>query len=70
MDVTMTLNGEQRTVGVEADEMLLAVLRRLGLRSVRETCGSGYAAPAQFSSTVGRCPAAYCWPRSPTGAPS
>lgn len=41
MDVTMTLNGEQRTVGVEADEMLLAVLRRLGLRSVRETCGIG-----------------------------
>jgi aerobic-type carbon monoxide dehydrogenase small subunit (CoxS/CutS family) len=41
MNVTMTLNGEQRAVAVEPDETLLAVLRRLGLRSVRETCGIG-----------------------------
>lgn len=41
MNVTMTLNGEQRTVSVEPDEMLMAVLGRLGLRSVRETCGIG-----------------------------
>ena len=41
MNVTMTLNGEPRTVAVEPDETLLAVLRRLGLRSVRETCGIG-----------------------------
>jgi aerobic-type carbon monoxide dehydrogenase small subunit (CoxS/CutS family) len=41
MNVTMTLNGEQKTVAVEPDEMLLAVLHRLGLRSVRETCGIG-----------------------------
>jgi aerobic-type carbon monoxide dehydrogenase small subunit (CoxS/CutS family) len=41
MNVSITLNGEQRTVAVEPDEMLLAVLRRLGLRSVRETCGIG-----------------------------
>ena len=41
MNVTMTLNGAQRAVAVEPDETLLAVLRRLGLRSVRETCGIG-----------------------------
>ena len=41
MNVTMTLNGEQRTVAVEPDEMLMAVLRRLGLSSVRETCAIG-----------------------------
>jgi aerobic-type carbon monoxide dehydrogenase small subunit (CoxS/CutS family) len=41
MNVTMTLNGAQRAVAVESDETLLAVLRRLGLRSVRETCGIG-----------------------------
>jgi aerobic-type carbon monoxide dehydrogenase small subunit (CoxS/CutS family) len=41
MNVTLTLNGKEQTVSVEPDEMLLAVLRRLGLRSVRETCGIG-----------------------------
>ena len=41
MNVTLTLNGEEQTVTVAPDEMLLAVLRRLGLRSVRETCGIG-----------------------------
>jgi aerobic-type carbon monoxide dehydrogenase small subunit (CoxS/CutS family) len=41
MNVTLTLNGKEQTVIVEPDEMLLAVLRRLGLRSVRETCGIG-----------------------------
>ena len=35
------MNGEQHTVAVEPDEMLTAVLSRLGLRSVRETCGIG-----------------------------
>lgn len=41
MNVTMTLNGEQQPVSVATDEMLMAVLGRLGLRSVRETCGIG-----------------------------
>ena len=41
MNVTLTLNGEQQTVAVEPDEMLMAVLRRLGMRSVRETCAIG-----------------------------
>ena len=41
MNVTLTLNGEQQAVAVEPVEMLMAVLRRLGLRSVRETCGIG-----------------------------
>lgn len=41
MNVTLTLNGDNQTVTVEPDEMLMAVLRRLGLRSVRETCGIG-----------------------------
>jgi aerobic-type carbon monoxide dehydrogenase small subunit (CoxS/CutS family) len=41
MNVSLTVNREHQTVAVEPDEMLLAVLRRLGLRSVRETCGIG-----------------------------
>jgi aerobic-type carbon monoxide dehydrogenase small subunit (CoxS/CutS family) len=41
MNVSLTLNGERQAVTVEPDEMLMAVLGRLGLRSVRETCGIG-----------------------------
>lgn len=41
MNVTLTLNGELQMVTVAPDEMLMAVLGRLGLRSVRETCGIG-----------------------------
>lgn len=41
MNVTLILNGEQQTVAVDPEEMLMAALRRLGVRSVRETCGIG-----------------------------
>jgi aerobic-type carbon monoxide dehydrogenase small subunit (CoxS/CutS family) len=41
MNLTLTLNGDERTIAVEPDEMLLAALRRVGLGSVRETCGIG-----------------------------
>jgi aerobic-type carbon monoxide dehydrogenase small subunit (CoxS/CutS family) len=39
--VELVINGRAATLDVPADEMLLATLRRQGLRSVRETCGIG-----------------------------
>lgn len=39
--MSLTVNGEVHAVVVEPDEMLIAVLRRLDLLSVRETCGIG-----------------------------
>lgn len=41
MRLELTLNGTLTEVEAEAAEMLLDVLRRHGLRSVRETCGIG-----------------------------
>jgi aerobic-type carbon monoxide dehydrogenase small subunit (CoxS/CutS family) len=41
MKVELTLNGRAATLDARTDEMLLAVLRREGLLSVRETCGIG-----------------------------
>jgi aerobic-type carbon monoxide dehydrogenase small subunit (CoxS/CutS family) len=41
MKLELTVNGERRAADARADEMLLAVLNRLGLASVRETCGIG-----------------------------
>jgi len=41
MKVKMTLNGSDVTLDCEPTEMLLDVLRRQGLRSVRETCRIG-----------------------------
>ena len=41
MNVDLILNGRGTTLDVRSDEMLLDVLRREGLRSVRETCGIG-----------------------------
>lgn len=42
MKVSLVVNGEQVTVEARPDEMLLGVLReKLGLLSVRETCGIG-----------------------------
>ena len=41
MRIELTLNGEATAVDVRADEMLIGVLNRLGLASVRETCGIG-----------------------------
>lgn len=41
MKVALHLNGRPAELECEADEMLLAVLRRAGLRSVRATCGIG-----------------------------
>ena len=41
MRIELTLNGEAAGVDVRADEMLIGVLNRLGLASVRETCGIG-----------------------------
>lgn len=41
MELTFTLNGAAVSVDVDPAETLLAVLRRLGMRSVRETCGVG-----------------------------
>jgi aerobic-type carbon monoxide dehydrogenase small subunit (CoxS/CutS family) len=41
MSVTVTLNGSTVTLDCGPTEMLLDVLRREGLRSVRETCGIG-----------------------------
>ncbi len=41
MKLSFALNGEPVAVEVEPDEMLLAVLRRLGCGSVRETCSIG-----------------------------
>ena len=41
MNVEVILNGRGATLEARSDEMLLPVLRRHGLRSVRETCGIG-----------------------------
>lgn len=41
MTVRMTLNGSDVTLDCEPTEMLLDVLRRAGLRSVRDTCRIG-----------------------------
>ena len=41
MKVSLILNGRARELEVRADEMLLGVLRREGLLSVRETCAIG-----------------------------
>jgi len=41
MRIELTLNGEAAAVDVRADELLIGVLNRLGLASVRETCGIG-----------------------------
>jgi aerobic-type carbon monoxide dehydrogenase small subunit (CoxS/CutS family) len=37
----LAVNGAEHEVEARADESLLAVLRRIGLTSVRETCGIG-----------------------------
>jgi aerobic-type carbon monoxide dehydrogenase small subunit (CoxS/CutS family) len=39
--VSFTVNGERAAVEARSDEMLIDVLERLGLASVRETCGIG-----------------------------
>jgi aerobic-type carbon monoxide dehydrogenase small subunit (CoxS/CutS family) len=41
MRVSLVVNGRARELEVRADEMLLGVLRREGLLSVRETCAIG-----------------------------
>ena len=41
MKVDVILNGRAATLEARTDEMLLEVLRRKGLLSVRETCGIG-----------------------------
>jgi aerobic-type carbon monoxide dehydrogenase small subunit (CoxS/CutS family) len=41
MTVELTLNGRPAALEARSDEMLLAVLRREGLLSVRETCAIG-----------------------------
>ena len=41
MTVDVILNGRAATLEARSDEMLLPVLRRQGLLSVRETCGIG-----------------------------
>ena len=41
MTISVTLNGEQRVLAARSDEMLLDVLRRAGVRSVRLSCGVG-----------------------------
>ena len=41
MMVELTLNERPTTLECEPDEMILGVLRRAGLSSVRETCGIG-----------------------------
>jgi aerobic-type carbon monoxide dehydrogenase small subunit (CoxS/CutS family) len=41
MNVELTLNGRTTTLEARSDEMLLAVLRREGLLSVRATCEIG-----------------------------
>lgn len=41
MKVTFELNGVPHYLDVEPGERLLAVLRRLGLKSVKEGCGTG-----------------------------
>jgi aerobic-type carbon monoxide dehydrogenase small subunit (CoxS/CutS family) len=39
--LTLTVNGETAALEARPDEMLIDVLNRLGLASVRETCGIG-----------------------------
>jgi len=39
--IGFTVNGERAEVDARADDMLIDVLRSLGLKSVRETCGIG-----------------------------
>jgi aerobic-type carbon monoxide dehydrogenase small subunit (CoxS/CutS family) len=39
--VELVLNGRRTELDVRTDEMLLEALRRVGLRSVRETCAIG-----------------------------
>jgi aerobic-type carbon monoxide dehydrogenase small subunit (CoxS/CutS family) len=41
MTISVTLNGRPRQLAARGDEMLLDVLRRAGLRSVRLSCGVG-----------------------------
>jgi aerobic-type carbon monoxide dehydrogenase small subunit (CoxS/CutS family) len=41
VNVTFTLNGKPASVEARPDEMLVGVLRREGLLSVRETCAIG-----------------------------
>jgi aerobic-type carbon monoxide dehydrogenase small subunit (CoxS/CutS family) len=41
VNVSLTLNGRAATLEARTDEMLLVVLRRAGLLSVRETCAIG-----------------------------
>jgi aerobic-type carbon monoxide dehydrogenase small subunit (CoxS/CutS family) len=41
MNVSFTLNGKPASVEARPDEMLVGLLRREGLLSVRETCGIG-----------------------------
>ena len=41
MRVSFTVNGERAAVEARPDEMLIDVLERLGVASVRETCGIG-----------------------------
>ena len=41
MRLSFTVNGERVEVEARADDMLIDVLNRLGLASVRETCGIG-----------------------------
>jgi aerobic-type carbon monoxide dehydrogenase small subunit (CoxS/CutS family) len=40
-DVQMTVNGVRHRIAVADDDLLLEVLRRLGITSVREGCGVG-----------------------------
>jgi aerobic-type carbon monoxide dehydrogenase small subunit (CoxS/CutS family) len=41
MTIRITLNGEARELAARSDDLLLDVLRRAGLRSVRLSCGVG-----------------------------
>jgi aerobic-type carbon monoxide dehydrogenase small subunit (CoxS/CutS family) len=41
VNVSFTLNGRAATLEARTDEMLIVVLRRAGLLSVRETCAIG-----------------------------
>jgi len=41
MKIYFELNGEPQYVEVEAGESLLSLLRRLGMKSVKEGCGTG-----------------------------
>ena len=41
MRLSLTVNGEHADVEARPDDMLIDVLRRLGVASVRETCGIG-----------------------------